>query len=111
MLEHHLFTALLSGTAVVALGLAFRLGMGLLGIYPVLRSEGEEVAVASWRSCSWVSCSWGWSPSPWWPSGSGRDPGTVRHPFRFVGHQMVSMSAWVADREREVACRRSLTDD
>ena len=27
----------------------------------------------------------------------------------FVGHQMVSMAAWVADqeREREVACRRT----
>ena len=32
--------------AVVALILAFRLGIGLLGIYPVLRGEGEEVAVA-----------------------------------------------------------------
>ena len=46
MLERHLFTALLAGTAVVALVLAFRLGMGLLGIYPVLRSEGGDVAVA-----------------------------------------------------------------
>ena len=25
----------------------------------------------------------------------------------FVGHQMVSMAAWVADQEREVACRRT----
>ena len=46
MLERHLVTAVLAGTAVVALVLAFRLGMGLWGIYPVLRSEGEEVAVA-----------------------------------------------------------------
>ena len=46
MLERHLFTALLVGTAVVALAMAFRLGMGLLGIYSVLRSEGEEVAAA-----------------------------------------------------------------
>ena len=46
MLERHLFTALLAGAAVVVLAMAFRLGMGLLGIYPVLRSEGEEVAVA-----------------------------------------------------------------
>ena len=46
MLERHLFTALLAGTAVVALALAFRLGIGLLGIYPVLRSEGEEVVIA-----------------------------------------------------------------
>ena len=46
MLERHLVTALLAGTAVVALVLAFRLGMSLLGIHQVLRSEGEEVAVA-----------------------------------------------------------------
>ena len=46
MLERHLFTALLVGTAVVALAMAFRLGMGLLGIHPVLRSEGEEVVIA-----------------------------------------------------------------
>ena len=46
MLERHLVTALLAGTALVALVLAFRLGMGLLGIYPVLRSEGEEVVIA-----------------------------------------------------------------
>ena len=39
-------TVLLSGTAVVALVLAFRVGMGLMGIHQVLRSEGEEVAVA-----------------------------------------------------------------
>ena len=45
MLERHLVTALLVGTAVVALAMAFRLGMGLLGIHQVLRSEGEEVAV------------------------------------------------------------------
>ena len=45
MLEHHLFTALLAGTAIVALILAFRLGMGLLGIYSILRSEGEEVVI------------------------------------------------------------------
>ena len=45
MLERHLVTAVLSGTAVVALVLAFRLGMGLWGIHSVLRSEGEEVAV------------------------------------------------------------------
>ena len=38
--------AVLAGTAVVALALAFRLGIGLLGIYPVLRSEGEEVVIA-----------------------------------------------------------------
>ena len=25
----------------------------------------------------------------------------------FVGHQMVSMAAWVADQEREVACWRT----
>ena len=46
MLERHLFTVMLAGTAVVALGLAVRLGMSLLGIHQVLRSEGEEVAVA-----------------------------------------------------------------
>ena len=46
MLERHLFTAVLAGTAVVALVLAFRLGMGLWGIHSILRSEGEEVAVA-----------------------------------------------------------------
>ena len=46
MLERHLFTALLVGTAAGALVLAFRVGMGLLGIYPVLRSEGEEVVIA-----------------------------------------------------------------
>ena len=46
MLERHLVTALLAGMAVVALAMAFRLGMGLLGIHQVLRSEGEEVAVA-----------------------------------------------------------------
>ena len=46
MLERHLVTALLAGTAVVALVLAFRLGMGLSGIHQVLRSEGEEMAVA-----------------------------------------------------------------
>ena len=46
MLERHLVTPLLDGTAVAALGLAFRLGMGLSGIHQVLRSEGEEVAVA-----------------------------------------------------------------
>ena len=46
MLERHLVTALLAGTAVAALGLAVRLGMGLSGIHRVLRSEGEEVAVA-----------------------------------------------------------------
>ena len=45
MLEHHLFTALLAGTAIVALTMAFRLGMGLLGIYSLLRSEGEEVVI------------------------------------------------------------------
>ncbi len=32
-------------------------------------------------------------------------------PMAFVGHQMVSMAAWVADQEREVGRRRSLTDD
>ena len=46
MLERHLVTAVLAGTAVVALVLAFRLGMGLWGIHSILRSEGEEVAVA-----------------------------------------------------------------
>ena len=46
MLERHLFTALLAATALVALVLAFRLGMGLWDIHRVLRSEGEEVAVA-----------------------------------------------------------------
>ena len=46
MLERHLVTALLAGAAVVALVLAFRLGMGLLGIHQVLCSEGEEVAIA-----------------------------------------------------------------
>ena len=46
MLERRLVTALLAGTAVVALVLAFRLGMSLSDIHPVLRSEGEEVAVA-----------------------------------------------------------------
>ena len=45
MLERHLFTALLASTAVVALTMAFRLGMGLLGIYSILRSEGEEVVI------------------------------------------------------------------
>ena len=28
-------------------------------------------------------------------------------PMAFVGHQMVSMAAWVADQEREVARRRT----
>ena len=46
MLERHLFTAMLAGTALVALAMAFRLGMGLWDIHRVLRSEGEEVAVA-----------------------------------------------------------------
>ena len=46
MLERHLFTALLVGTAVVALVLAVRLGMGLLDIHQILRSEGEEVMIA-----------------------------------------------------------------
>ena len=46
MLERHLVTAVLAGTAVVALVLAFRLRMGLWGIHSILRSEGEEVAVA-----------------------------------------------------------------
>ena len=32
--------------AIAVLILAFRLGMGLLGIYPVLPSEGEEVVIA-----------------------------------------------------------------
>ena len=40
------FTALLASMAVVALVLAFRVGMGLLGIYPVLRSEGGDVVIA-----------------------------------------------------------------
>ena len=31
--------------AVVALAMAFRLGMGLLGIYSILRSAGEEVVI------------------------------------------------------------------
>ena len=44
-LERHLVTALLAPTAVVALVLVFRMGMGLSSIHPVLRSEGEEVAV------------------------------------------------------------------
>ena len=35
----------LAGTAVVALTMAFRLGMGLLGIYSLLRNEGEEVVI------------------------------------------------------------------
>ena len=30
---------------IVALTMAFRLGMGLLGIYSLLRSEGEEVVI------------------------------------------------------------------
>ena len=46
MLERHLFTAMLAGTALVALAMAFRVGMGLWDIHRVLRSEGEEVAVA-----------------------------------------------------------------
>ncbi len=46
MLERHLFTAMLAGTALVALAMAFRLGRGLWDIHWVLRSEGEEVAVA-----------------------------------------------------------------
>ena len=46
MLERHLFTAMLTGTALVALAMAFRLGMGLWDIHRVLRSDGEEVAVA-----------------------------------------------------------------
>ena len=46
MLERHLVTALLVVAAVVALAMAFRLGMGLLGIHQVLRSEGEEVMIA-----------------------------------------------------------------
>ena len=32
-------------------------------------------------------------------------------PMAFVGHQMVGMAAWVVDQEREVARRRSLTED
>ena len=42
---NNLFTALLAGTAVVALAMAFRWGMDLLGIYSLLRSEGEEVVI------------------------------------------------------------------
>ena len=45
MLERHLFTALLAGTAVFALTMAFRLEMGMVGIYSLLRSEGEEVVI------------------------------------------------------------------
>ena len=45
MLERHFFTALLAGMAVVAPTMAFRLGMGLVGIYSILRSEGEEVVI------------------------------------------------------------------
>ena len=45
MLARHLFTALLAGMAVVALAMAFRLGKGLLGIYSILRSAGEEVVI------------------------------------------------------------------
>ena len=47
MLERYLFTALLAGMAVVALAMAFRLGMGLLGIYSILHSAGEEVVIIS----------------------------------------------------------------
>ena len=46
MLERRLVTALLAGTAVVALVLAFRLGMSLSDIHQVLRSEGEEVMIS-----------------------------------------------------------------
>ena len=46
MLERRLVTALLAGTAGVALVLAVRLGMGLSDIHQVLRSEGEEVMIA-----------------------------------------------------------------
>ena len=45
MLERHFFTTLLAGMAIVTLAMAFRLGMGLLGIYSILRSEGEEVVI------------------------------------------------------------------
>ena len=31
----------------------------------------------------------------------------ARRSMAFVGHQMVSMAAWVADREREVIPRRT----
>ena len=41
----------------------------------------------------------------------GLDPvpgaGARRSPLAFVGHQMVSMAAWVADQEREVGRRRT----
>ena len=45
MLERHLVTVLLAGTAVAPFILSFRVGMGLLSIYSSLRSEGEEVAI------------------------------------------------------------------
>ena len=45
MLERHLFTALLAGMAIVAFVLAFRVGTGLLGLYPLLHDEGEELVI------------------------------------------------------------------
>ena len=57
MLERNLFTVLLAATALVALVLAFRLGMGLLGIHHVLRSEGEMIALMAVLFL--VFCFWG----------------------------------------------------
>lgn len=35
----------MASTAIVALTMAFRVGMGLLDIYSILRNEGEEVVI------------------------------------------------------------------
>ena len=35
----------MASTAIVALTVAFRVGMGLLDIYSILRNEGEEVVI------------------------------------------------------------------
>ena len=46
MLERHLFAALLAGAAIVAFVMAFRVGTGLLDLYPLLHNEGEELVIA-----------------------------------------------------------------
>ena len=35
----------MASTAIVALTMTFRVGMGLLDIYSILRNEGEEVVI------------------------------------------------------------------
>ena len=84
MLEPHLVTVLLAGMAIAALTMAFRLGMGLLGIYSLLHSEGEEVVITLMAVLSLGLLGWGWPPARWWPSGSGQDAGGVRHLPRYI---------------------------